>query len=103
MLWRSVKRGRVEDQTRRRLGIAVLAIEDEALERVVALGVWRDPAAVDALDGLSDVLREAVSGRVIDEREYRELAEALECSESVVRQRVKRGLARIRERLEVEP
>jgi DNA-directed RNA polymerase specialized sigma24 family protein len=49
------------------------------------------------------VLREAVSGRVIDEREYRELAEALRCSESVVRQRVKRGLARIRERLEVEP
>lgn len=102
VLLRSVERGRVEDQTRRRLGIAVLAIEDDALERVMALAS-SDRAAVDALDGLSDVLREAVSGRVIDEREYRELAEALKCSESVVRQRVKRGLARIRERLEVEP
>jgi len=102
VLLRSVKRGRVEDQTRRRLGIAVLRFEDDALGRVVELAS-RDRAAVDALDGLSDVLREAVSGRVVDEHEYRELAEALSCSESVVRQRVKRGLARIRERLEVEP
>jgi RNA polymerase sigma factor (sigma-70 family) len=102
VLLRSVKRGQVEDQTRRRLGIVALTIEDGALERVVELAS-RSGAAVDALEGLSDVLREAVSGRVIDEREYRELAEALRCSESVVRQRVKRGLARIRERLEVEP
>jgi RNA polymerase sigma factor (sigma-70 family) len=102
VLLRSVKRGQVEDQTRRRLGIAALTIEDDALERVVEFAS-RSGAAVDALGGLSDVLREAVSGRVIDEREYRELAEALRCSESVVRQRVKRGLARIRERLEVEP
>jgi DNA-directed RNA polymerase specialized sigma24 family protein len=37
--------------------------------------------------------------RVVDEREYREIAGALECSESVVRQRVSRGLARARARL----
>ena len=76
-------------------------IDDDALERVEALASQSD-AAVDALAGLSDVLREAVAGHVIDEREYRELAQALECSESVIRQRVRRGLARMRRRLEVE-
>lgn len=101
VLLRSVKRGRVEDQIRRRLGIATLVLDDDALDRVDALAST-DGAVLDALDGLSELLREAVAGRVIEEREYRELAQALECSESVVRQRVKRGLARIRDQLEVD-
>jgi DNA-directed RNA polymerase specialized sigma24 family protein len=76
-----------------------LVLDDDALERVEALASRRS-AAVDGLEGLSDVLRQAVAGRVIDQREYRELARELECSESVVRQRVRRGLARLREDLE---
>jgi RNA polymerase sigma factor (sigma-70 family) len=102
ILARSVRRGRVEDETRRRLGLPPVVVDDDALERIEALASQND-SAVDALDGLSAVLREAVSGRVLQEREYRELAEALDCSQSVVRQRVKRGLARIRDRLEVNP
>ncbi|MGO9974920.1 MAG: RNA polymerase sigma factor [Solirubrobacteraceae bacterium] len=102
ILARSVRRGRVEDETRRRLGLAPVVVDDEALERIEALAS-RDGSALDALAGLSEALREAVSGRVLEEREYRELAEALDCSQSVVRQRVKRGLARIRDRLEVKP
>jgi RNA polymerase sigma factor (sigma-70 family) len=102
ILARSVRRGRVEDETRRRLGLAPVVVDDEALERIEALAS-QDGAALHALDGLSEVLREAVSGRVLEEREYHELAEALACSQSVVRQRVKRGLARIRDRLEVKP
>ncbi len=101
LLARSVRRGRVEDATRRRLGLAPLEMSDEALERVEALASGGDLGAVDALGELSVVLREAVAGRVLEEREYRELAAALDCSESVVRQRVRRGLAQIRERLEV--
>jgi RNA polymerase sigma factor (sigma-70 family) len=101
VLLRSVRRGRVEDATRRRLGMAVLALNDEALERVEALQSSRRDVS-DALEGLSVVLREAVSGRVIQEREYRELAEALRCSESVVRQRVRRGLVQMRNQLEAE-
>lgn len=100
LLARSVRRGRVEDATRRRLGLAPLLVDDEAIERIEALAGAGTPA-VDALDGLSMLLREAVAGRVLEEREYRELAAALDCSESVVRQRVRRGLAQIRERLEV--
>ena len=78
-----------------------MVIDDDALERVEALTSQTD-MAVSALAGLSGALRDAVVGRVIDEREYRELAQTLQCSESVVRQRVTRGLARIRNRLEVE-
>lgn len=101
VLMRSVRRGRVEDVTRRRLGMAVLALNDEALDRVEALQSSRRDVS-EALEGLSIVLREAVAGRVIQEREYRELAEALECSESVVRQRVRRGLVQMRNQLEAE-
>lgn len=100
MLARSIRRGRVEDETRQRLGMAVLVIDDDAIARIDALAS-QDGAAVEALGDLSTRLRDAVSGRVIDEREYRELAQALSCSESVVRQRVRRGLGRIREQLEV--
>jgi RNA polymerase sigma factor (sigma-70 family) len=102
ILARSVRRGRVEDETRRRLGLAAVVVDDDALERIEALAS-QDGSALEALDGLSAVLREAVSGRVLEEREYRELAEALNCSLSVVRQRVRRGLSRIRDRLEVKP
>lgn len=99
VLLRSVRRGRVEDEMRRRLGMARLVIDDDALERVEALSA--QPVATSAMKELSSPLRLAVEGRVIDEREYRELAESLECSEAVVRQRVRRGLAQIRRRLEV--
>lgn len=101
VLLRSVRRGRVEDATRRRLGMAVLALDDEALERVEALGSRRSDVA-EAFEGLTAVLREAVSGRVIQEREYRELAQSMDCSESVVRQRVRRGLTQMRDYLEVK-
>jgi len=48
VLLRSIRHGRVEDETRRRLGIARLVIDDDALERVEALASQSD-AAVDAL------------------------------------------------------
>jgi RNA polymerase sigma-70 factor (ECF subfamily) len=101
VLLRSVRRGRVENEIRRRLGMSNLVLDDEALERVEAI-VSQDGSAQAALEGLSAVLRDAVAGRVIEEREYRELAQRLQCSESVVRQRVRRGLARMRDRLETE-
>jgi len=49
---------------------------------------------------LTPALREAVSQRVIKERSYEEIAEELRCSESLVRQRVSRGLRTLRSELE---
>ena len=99
LLARSIRRGRVEDETRRRLGLAAIVVDEPAAARIEALA-QDSSAAVDALEGLSSLLREAVTGRILDEREYREMAAALECSESVVRQRVKRGLSQMRAELE---
>jgi RNA polymerase sigma factor (sigma-70 family) len=94
------KRGRVEDQARRRLGLDPLALNDEALERIDGLGSRAAGDALRLLERLPDDQRTAVEGRVLDGRDYVDLARELSCSESVVRQRVSRGLRSLRERLE---
>jgi RNA polymerase sigma-70 factor (ECF subfamily) len=94
------ERGRVEDRARRRLGLEPLALTDEMLERVEQLAGQRSVNALELLDGLPDGQRLAIKGRVLEERDYAELASALSCSESVARQRVSRGLRTLRQRLE---
>jgi RNA polymerase sigma factor (sigma-70 family) len=86
--------GRVEDRARRRLGIEPMVLRDELLDRIDELGAGDQ--AVRLLAELPADQRLAVQGRVLDEREYGELARTLECSESVVRQRVSRGLRALR-------
>jgi RNA polymerase sigma factor (sigma-70 family) len=98
VLARSIERGRVEDRARVRLGMARLVIDDEVFERIEAM-TSSDGAASAALDGLPAAIREAVAGRVIGEQDYGELARTLSCSESLVRKRVSRGLARMRRQL----
>jgi RNA polymerase sigma factor (sigma-70 family) len=95
----SRRRGRVENATRRRLQIATLALEDGDLGRVEELAALGDLDVSSAVDLLPAQEREAVRARVVDERDYRDIAGELEVSESVVRQRVSRGLARARARL----
>lgn len=94
------ERGRVEDQARRRLGLEPLALSDEMLERIESLGSHGGREALELLAALPADQRRAVQGRVLEERDYHELARTLDCSESVVRQRVSRGLRSLRERLE---
>jgi RNA polymerase sigma-70 factor (ECF subfamily) len=93
----SLRRGRVEDEARRRIGLERLVLDDGALERVVALA---GAPVLEALADLPDDQRAAVAGRVVQDRGYDELAAELQCSESVVRQRVSRGLRTLRARLE---
>lgn len=93
------ERGRVEDRARRRLGLDPLALTDDALDRVEQLG----DGPSDALRLLAELpgdQRRAIEGRVLDERDYEQLAAAWSCSQSVVRQRVSRGLRSLRSRLE---
>jgi len=97
VLAESLERGRVRDETRVRLGLEPLVLDDDDLARIEQLG---DEPAVRALDELPAEQRTAVAGRVIDERDYEELAAWLQCSPSLVRQRVSRGLRAIRDRLE---
>lgn len=99
VLARSLERGRVEDVARQRLGMGAICFDDDAIERIEQL-VSLDGSVLEFLAELPDPMRDAIRGRVLEEREYRELAESLACSQSLVRQRVKRGLARLRDRLE---
>jgi RNA polymerase sigma-70 factor (ECF subfamily) len=93
----SRRRGRVEDSARRRLGMEPIAIADADLERVDELA---GHDLYGLLDGLSEDQREALLLRVVAERSYEEIAAQLRCSESVVRQRVSRGLKTLKSRLE---
>lgn len=96
VLGHSVRRGQVDARARLRLGAAPLAVDDGDLARVLELA---DGPASSVLAGLSREERAAVRARVIEERDYAEIARSLGCSELVVRKRVSRGLARMRARL----
>jgi RNA polymerase sigma factor (sigma-70 family) len=96
VLRRSAERRRVESKARSRLGMPPLVLEDEtlaALNRIHA-GQLMD----GALAYLPADQAEAVRARIVDEREYDEIARSLRTSEAVVRKRVSRGLGALRRR-----
>jgi RNA polymerase sigma factor (sigma-70 family) len=95
------QRGRVEDRARRRLGIEPISLTDDALELIDELGS-RPGGTLHLLEDLPEDQRAAVRGRVLQERSYDELARSLRCSQSVVRQRVSRGLRSLRQQLEAQ-
>lgn len=95
----SRRRKRVEDTARRRLQLEPVALSDEDLERVDEL-VGMDERLRALVEGLPAEQQEALIARVIDERSYNEIAAGLECSASVIRQRVSRGLRALRSQLE---
>jgi RNA polymerase sigma-70 factor (ECF subfamily) len=91
------RRQRVEAEARTRMGMGPMMLSDEDLERIDEL--VSDGTSLTLLQELPGDQRSAVVGRVLDERDYAELAVELECSEMVVRQRVSRGLRALRSRL----
>jgi RNA polymerase sigma factor (sigma-70 family) len=103
VLARTWERGAVERRARERLGIERVAVSDATLERVEALLDGSDPARnplLKALEELPDAQREAIRSHVLDEEPYADLAARLGVSEATVRQRVSRGLGRLRTTLE---
>lgn len=97
----SLRRGRVEANARRQLAMAPVSVTDDDLERVDELASLADERSLaEMLEGLPNDQRAAILARVIDERDYAEIARELACSEAVVRQRVARGLRTLRKRLE---
>lgn len=99
---RYIRRRRVEDTARRSLGFERLELGPDDIERVEALidfeRVGRAVAA--AFSELRPDQSEALRLRVIEGRPYGEIAEALGCSEDVVRARVSRGLKRLAAQLD---
>ena len=100
VLANSRRRGRVQDRARRRLAIEPLELDDQDLERTESLAGEGIGPVAELVEALPVGERDAVKARVLDERSYGEIAASLQCSEMVVRKRVSRGLARVRQRLE---
>jgi RNA polymerase sigma factor (sigma-70 family) len=97
----SRRRGRVEDEARRRLALAPLTIDDQDLARVEEMA--DTGAAEAALEALPPGQRDAVLARVVHERPYTEIAQQMQCSELLVRQRVSRGLRTLRAQMKETP
>jgi RNA polymerase sigma factor (sigma-70 family) len=91
----SVRRGRVERAARERLALEPLALDDEDLERIEELVDATDVEAT-LLELLSAQQLDALRARILDERDYAQIARELRCSEAVVRKRVSRALRTLR-------
>jgi len=97
MLAEARRRGHVEDRARRALAMEPIVL-DEA--DVATLELLAETPAVEAMASLPDDQRAALLARHVDGEPYAQIAERLACSQSVVRQRVSRGLRTLRTRLE---
>jgi RNA polymerase sigma factor (sigma-70 family) len=95
----SFRRGRVEARARHRLGFQAVALDDGDLDRIEEFAQGGSGKLVALVENLPEDERLAVRSRVLDERPYQEIARELQCSELVVRKRVSRGLARMRDQL----
>jgi RNA polymerase sigma factor (sigma-70 family) len=94
------RRGYAEDRARRRLRMERISLtEDDVRELEYLAG---EVTAVDLLEELPRDQRAALRARLVDERPYGEIAGAEGVSETVIRQRVSRGLAGLRRRMRGE-
>ncbi len=85
------RRGAVDVRARHRLGLPVPRDESAEVDARLEAARLRGRLRL-ALASLPEEQRMAVAARVIDERDYSEIAAAAGASEQTVRQRVSRGL-----------
>jgi RNA polymerase sigma factor (sigma-70 family) len=91
----SYRRRGVEQAARRRLGISTGIYSDHAWEEVEDRLDAELSGTIRGLDDLSQVERDAVVARILQERDYADIASDENASEAAIRQRVKRGLRRL--------
>jgi RNA polymerase sigma-70 factor (ECF subfamily) len=90
----SLRRQRVEDRARARLGLPLTVATDPAYESVDQRLSLPD-AALQAIAALPEAERELLDLRVVQERSYEEIADRLRCSQQAARLRVSRALRRL--------
>ncbi len=91
----SRRRQAIDRAARRKLGIRQMEFSDEALERVEDLIEAGESDYLSGMEKLSPGERMAVKARVIDERDYSDIAEAANATETTIRKRVSRGLDKL--------
>jgi RNA polymerase sigma-70 factor (ECF subfamily) len=95
------RQGRVDSEMRARLGMRALTLSAATLASVEEAVLQSESAVVESwLSDLPEEQREAVRRRVLADEDYDAIARDLQCSPAVVRQRVSRGIATLRRRLE---
>src|SRR4051812_31688889 len=96
-----VRRGRAERRALGRLGLERPVVTDEEIADLeLSAGLAELRAAVAAgLEELTAPHREVLRLRVVEERPYRDVAQALRVSEPTARARVSRALRELKERL----
>ena len=96
-LARVERRAAAERRARRRLGMEWVELTDADIERIEALGSGERAHVL--VERFSPEQRDAIRAHVIDERPYGEIARLQGTTEAVVRKRVSRGLAAVRQRM----
>jgi RNA polymerase sigma factor (sigma-70 family) len=91
------RRGHAERRARRRLGMERIELSDDDIVRIERLGEAGEARVL--MERLAPDQRDAIAAHVLEERPYDQIAAELQTSEAVVRKRVSRGLARMRERM----
>jgi RNA polymerase sigma factor (sigma-70 family) len=92
----------VDDRAVRALGVIVPRLDDESVLAIEALADGRQGHVLEvAMARMTEVEREAVELRIVEELDYDEIAARLGCSQGSARTRVHRGLARLTSLLEV--
>lgn len=97
VLSEALRRGRVQDRARRALAMEPIVLDDQD---VATLELLAETPALQAVECLPEDQRAAVLARHVDGESYAEIAHRLACSQSVVRQRVSRGLRTLSTRLQ---
>ena len=91
------RRGHAERRARRRLGMERIEISDDDAARIVRLAEAMEARVL--VERLAPDQRDAITAHVLEERPYDEIAAELDISQVVVRKRVSRGLAALRQRM----
>jgi RNA polymerase sigma factor (sigma-70 family) len=98
-LHEAVRSRRIQDEARRALAMQPIRLDDGAIEILEAAA---SAPAIQLLETLAPQQREAIEAHHLEDRGYADLAAELQCSESVIRKRVSRGLAALRAQLRQE-
>lgn len=96
------RRGQVEAAARERLGMQPLSLSTADLVEIEQVAAETDLLATLGSLLPADQLM-ALRERVLEERDYPEIARTMRCSEAVVRKRVSRALATLRAELGGQP
>src|SRR5215218_7394418 len=91
------RRGYAERRARRRLGMERIELSDDDSARIMRLAEAVRARAL--VERLAPEQRDAITAHVLEERPYDEIAAELDTSQAVVRKRVSRGLAAMRQRM----